>query len=252
MPRDERASIADPALTVDDGDALAALERGELEPLGLLPRSSNLTHLCRVRDAVGGELLAVYKPASGEAPLWDFPEGTLCRREVAAYVLATALGWPRVPPTILREGPAGVGSVQLFVPFDLGQHAFTLLEDRPDDFRRIALFDAVANNADRKAGHCLLAGDGSLFVVDHGVCFSAEPKLRTVVWDFALEPIPAAMLEDLRALAPQLEAGPVCERLSELLSAREVAATRDRLAALVSSGRFPAPGPGRPYPWPPV
>ena len=236
-------------MTGDDDAILRRLERGELEPLGLLPRSSNYTFLCRVRDD-GDELLAVYKPRSGEAPLWDFPDGTLCRREVAAYVLARALGWPRVPPTVLRDGPQGIGSVQRFLRFDPAHHGFTMLEGRPDDFRRIALFDVVANNADRKAGHCLLAEDGAIFVVDHGVCFSTEPKLRTVIWDFAEEPVPPAMLADLRVLEPELERGATAEALGALLSPSEVRATRRRLAELVERGRFPEPGPGRPYPWP--
>jgi uncharacterized repeat protein (TIGR03843 family) len=123
-------------------------------------------------------------------------------------------------------------------------------EERPDDFRRTALFDVIANNADRKSGHCLLAEDGEIFVVDHGVCFSTEPKLRTVIWDFVDEPIPPGMLEDLRALRGRLAAGAVRERLLELLSPAEVAATERRLADLLELGRFPEPGPGRPYPWP--
>jgi uncharacterized repeat protein (TIGR03843 family) len=238
-------------VTAADAGVLEQLATGELEPLGLLPRSSNSTFLCRVH---GGdrELLAVYKPRAGETPLWDFPEGTLCRREVAAYVLADALGWPRVPPTVLRDGPRGVGSVQWFLRFDPRHHYFTLLEERPDDFRRIALFDVVANNADRKSGHCLLADDGELFVVDHGVCFSVEPKLRTVIWDFVGEPIGPDLLADLGRLDPLLAAGAFRERLADLLSEAEVAATRRRLLELLSSGRFPEPGPGRPYPWPVV
>lgn len=237
--------------TRDDARVLRLLERGDLEPLGLLPRSSNHTLLARVRDGEA-ELLAVYKPRDGETPLWDFPAGTLCRREVAAYVLADALGWPRVPPTLLREGPDGLGSVQRFVSFDPEQHYFTMREERPDDFRRVALFDVVANNADRKSGHCLLAEDGELFVVDHGVCFSTEPKLRTVIWDFVGEPIPTDMLEDLGSLLPRLASGEVRERLGALLSEPELEAVRHRLAGLVELGRFPEPGPGRPYPWPVV
>ena len=248
MPGDERTPVAGVSR---DAEVLGALECGELEPLGLLPRASNHTFLCRVHDG-DRDLLAVYKPRAGEAPLWDFPGGTLCQREVAAFVLADALGWPRVPPTVLREGPFGVGSVQRFLEFDAQHHSFTMLEDRPDDFRRIALFDVVANNADRKAGHCLLAEDGEVFVVDHGVCFSTEPKLRTVIWDFVDEPIPPAMLADLRALAPGLAGGEVRARLAALLSVDEVEATRRRLDELVEAGRFPPPGPGRPYPWPPV
>jgi uncharacterized repeat protein (TIGR03843 family) len=246
-PASEAAASVAPAL--DDTGALPVLERGELEPLGVLPRSSNFTFLSRVRHE-DDELLAVYKPRSGETPLWDFPEGTLCRREVAAYVLADALGWPRVPVTILRDGPQGPGSVQRFVAHDRQHHYFTMRGERPDEFRRIALFDVVANNADRKSGHCLLAEDGEIFVVDHGVCFSTEPKLRTVIWDFVDEPIPPDMLEDLWALKARLATGAVRERLLELLSPAEVSATERRLADLIDLGRFPEPGPGRPYPWP--
>jgi len=250
VPGDERAPIAD-AVMPSDAEVLRVLERGDLEPLGLLPRSSNYTFLCRVRDGQD-ELLAVYKPRTGEAPLWDFPEGTLCRREVAAYLLAEALGWPRVPPTILRDGPQGVGSVQRFLTFDPQHHYFTMLEERPDDFRRVALFDVVANNADRKSGHCLLADDGEVFVVDHGVCFSVEPKLRTVIWDFVDEEVAPEPLEDLRRLDRELAGGELAERLRTHLSAREVDALRGRLADLIAAGRFPEPGPGRPYPWPVV
>jgi hypothetical protein len=240
-------------VTSPEAALLRRLERGELEPLGLMPRATNFTYLCRVRDeAEEDELLAVYKPRAGEAPLWDFPSGTLCLREVAAYVLARALGWPRVPPTVLRDGPRGLGSVQQFLRFDPDHHYFTLLEERPDDFRRVALFDVVANNADRKSGHCLLADDGELFVVDHGVCFSTDPKLRTVIWDFATDPVPSGMLADLRTLASRLVGGPDADRLRALLDEAEIAALRRRLAELVEAARFPEPGPGRPYPWPPV
>ena len=250
MPGDERSPGTLRGLSAA-GATAALLERGELEVLGLLPRSTNYTFLARVTDA-DRRVLAVYKPRAGEAPLWDFPEGTLYRREVAAFVLADALGWPRVPPTVVRDGPRGIGSVQLFVGFDPREHYFTMREERPDEFRRIALWDVVANNADRKSGHCLLSSDGEVFSVDHGVCFHQDPKLRTVIWDFAGEPIPAPMLEDLRALAPRLAGGSLRAALAGLLSPQEVAAIERRLLALVEAGRFPEPGPGRPYPWPPV
>lgn len=244
-------AIAPDDLAVDDRTVLGVLARGEIEPLGLLPRSSNMTFLVRVRDDAD-EVLGVYKPKAGEAPLWDFPSGTLFLREVAAYVLASALGWPRVPPTVVRDGPHGPGSVQRFLPFDPAEHYFTMHERRRDDFRRLALFDVVANNADRKAGHCLLADDGDLFSVDHGVCFAVEPKLRTVIWDFVGEPIPPELAADLRALLPALAGGRTCERLLELLAPDEVDAIARRLDRLLASGTFPEPGPGRPYPWPPV
>ncbi|HEX6230196.1 MAG TPA: SCO1664 family protein, partial [Actinomycetota bacterium] len=222
-----------------------------LELLGLLPRSTNYTFLARVTDG-DEQALVVYKPRAGEAPLWDFPEGTLCLREVAAFVLAEALGWPRVPPTVLRDGPRGPGSAQLFVEFDPREHFFTMQDERPDEFRRIALFDVVANNADRKSGHCLLSSGGEVFSVDHGVCFHVEPKLRTVIWDFADEPIPQGVLGDLRALRARLGSGSLRATLAGLLSSDEVAAVGRRLDALVATGRFPHPGPGRPYPWPVV
>ncbi len=153
MSRDERAleaGLSDPAVP-------RVLATGELEVLGLLPNASNHTFLARATSA-DEELLAVYKPRRGEAPLWDFPEGTLCAREVAAYVVSRALGWPNVPATVLRDGPYGVGSVQRFVPHDPEEHYFTLAERFPEEFRRVAAFDMVVNNADRKSGHCLLGG----------------------------------------------------------------------------------------------
>ena len=249
MPGDERPRGPGGGVTEVDDGVLGLLREGELELLGLLPRSSNYTFLARVHGD-GEPVLAVYKPRAGEAPLWDFPEGTLCRREVAAHVVAEALGWPLVPPTVLRDGPHGEGSVQLFVEFDPARHYLTMREERPDDFRRIALFDVVANNADRKSGHCLLSTAGRLFVIDHGVCFHDEPKLRTVIWDFVGEPIPAEMRSDLTALGAPLERGPVRDRLEDLLRPVEVRATERRLADLLQEDRFPEPGPGRPYPWP--
>ena len=250
-PSERRTPDADAQRDRDDAAAIALLERGSLEILGLLPRASNSTFLARVRDDQD-QMLAVYKPRSGEAPLWDFEEGTLAAREVAAYVVADGLGWPWVPPTVLREGPQGPGSVQRFVAFDPSQHYLTMQRDRADEFRRIALFDVVANNADRKSGHCLLAEDGRIFVVDHGVTFHVEPKLRTVIWDFVDEPIPEPLLEDLRGLEPNLAAGPFRERLQTLLTPAEIDATARRVGDLLRSGRFPEPGPGRPYPWPVV
>jgi hypothetical protein len=248
VPRDERPLEAD---HLSDARIPAALVSGELELLGLLPNSSNYTFLARA-TAGGDQVLAVYKPRRGEMPLWDFPEGTLCRREVAAYVVARELGWPNVPPTVLRDGPEGLGSVQLFVEFDTSQHYFTLEGTRADEFRRIALFDLVVNNADRKGGHCLLSPDGTIWVVDHGVCFSDEPKLRTVIWEHAGEPIPRELLTALRLFRDGLATGTVRTELSDLLSVDELTALGSRIDGLLRVGVFPEPGPGRPYPWPPV
>jgi len=227
------------------------LVSGQLRLLGLLPRASNYTFLGEVCHD-GETALVVYKPRDGETPLWDFPEGTLCRREVAAYVLSEWLGWPSVPPTILRDGPHGPGAVQLFVEADPREHYFTLRENRLGDFRAVAAFDVLINNADRKSGHCLRSSDGTIWLVDHGVSFSVEPKLRTVIWDFAGERIPAKVRSDVERLAGELESGPIRDRLTELIHEREVTATARRARALVKSGRFPSPGSRRSYPWPPV
>jgi len=230
-----------------------ALAEGEIEVLGLMPDSSNDTLLARCH-VEGEECFAIYKPRRGETPLWDFPEGTLHRREVAAYVVAEALGWPNVPPTVLRDGPEGPGSLQLFVRFDAAQHYFTLGTERADDFRRVALFDVVINNADRKAGHCLLGEDAKIWLIDHGVSFSDEPKLRTVIWEYVGEPIPDRLCGDLTGLAAALEpGGDTRAELRKLLTEPEVVATADRLARLLALGRFPEPEPGvRPFPWPPI
>jgi len=236
-----------------DLTVLAALAGGELEVLGALPDSSNAALL--VRCHAGAEThIAVYKPMRGEAPLWDFPDGTLHRREVAAFALARALGWPKIPPTVLREGPYGPGSVQLFVPFDVEHHFFTLEMEHADVFRRVALFDIAANNADRKGGHCLLDADGDVWMIDHGVCFAVEPKLRTVIWTFVDEPLPPDAAADLARVRDELAAGVgVATILGDLLAPAETAAVHERIARLLARGSFPQPEPGiRPYPWPPI
>jgi hypothetical protein len=236
-----------------DGDAAVRelLSRGAMRLLGLMPRASNYTFLAEVgsgRDTT----LAVYKPRAGETPLWDFPEGTLHLREVAAYELSRALGWPHIPFTTLRDGPHGAGSVQLFVEADGSEHYFTLREAGTDRFRPIAAFDILVNNADRKSGHCLLAADGTVWVVDHGTCFAIDPKLRTVIWDFAGDPVPTELVSDLARVARELRSGELRGRLGSLLSDAEVDETARRAETLVRASCFPGPGPGRPYPWPPV
>jgi hypothetical protein len=240
-----------PAALTSATRALDLLSSGELELLGLMPDASNYTFLAEVSDG-GGSALAVYKPRRGEMPLWDFPDGTLCRREVAAYELSAGLGWPAVPPTVLREGPHGIGSVQLFVEANPNEHFFTLRESRLHDFLPVALFDAVANNADRKGGHCLLGTDGTIWAVDHGVCFGVEPKLRTVIWEFAGERIPAPLLADISRVTGELSTGILGDRLADLLAPEEVEALAARGGTLARSGCFPLPSSERPYPWPPV
>jgi uncharacterized repeat protein (TIGR03843 family) len=247
VPGHERASHAS-GLSVP-----AALAAGEIEVLGALPESSNAALLVRCLTP-DDTMLAVYKPMRGEAPLWDFPDGTLHRREVAAFEVARALGWPRVPPTVLREGPFGPGSVQRFISFDPAEHFFTLEVAHAETFRRVAMFDLAVNNADRKGGHCLLDEDGDIWVIDHGVCFAVEPKLRTVIWTFVDEPLPADAAEDLgRVLAELRAGGEIATTLDALLAPHEVAATAERIDRLLADGRFPEPEPGvRPFPWPPI
>lgn len=235
--------------TVSDERARALLAEGDLELLGRIPWASNATLLASVRHREL-EGLAVYKPVRGERPLWDFPPGTLYRREVAAYLVSEQLGWRLVPPTLVREGPLGVGSLQLYVDADAEVTAFELLAAGNAALPRIAAFDVVTNNADRKAGHCLMGEDERVWAIDHGVCFHAEPKLRTVLWDLAGHPLEAADVADLEALAAAAAGGGLAERLAELLAADEIAAVAERSLGLARAGRLPAPGSGRAYPWP--
>jgi uncharacterized repeat protein (TIGR03843 family) len=227
------------------------LERGSIEPVGQVVWGSNYTYLVNV-SGEGSTMQAIYKPARGERPLWDFPHGSLVEREAAAFLVSEALGWGLVPPTILRrDGPAGAGSLQLYIEADPEEHYFTLNPDQKDRLRPLVLFDILVNNADRKGGHILLDGEGALWSIDHGVCFHVEPKLRTVVWDFVGEPIPGNLLEDIKSLREQLSVGITLEKeLSFLLSEQELEAMRQRARALLAEPFFPEPGPGRPYPWP--
>ena len=234
-------------------DACDFLLRGKIDVEGVVPWGSNYTFVVMVHNGKR-QVPAIYKPARGERPLWDFPDGTLAMREVAAYLVSDALGWPHVPPTILREGPQGIGMVQLFVELVDGQHFFTLRDQHRDEMKRIAVFDAVINNTDRKGGHVLLGEDGKLWCIDHGVTFHEYPKLRTVIWDFADQPIPSHLIQDLCKLRDQLrKAQPLEESLSKLLALREMKALRTRIDQLINTGVFPRPSDDwPPVPWPPV
>lgn len=225
------------------------LLKGEIELLGLLPRASNYTFAVRVKDAEL-ETIAVYKPQAGERPLWDFPGGTLYQREIAAYEVSEALGWNLIPPTVEREGPHGVGSLQLFIDAEPAEHYLSLMPARAEVFRRVAALDLVINNADRKSGHCLLEkGSAHIWVVDHGVTFHHEMKLRTVIWEFAGEELSPELRSDLGALRDAA----IRTRLRSLLSEAECAAFEGRLETLVELGHFPDPPQDRrPYPWPPI
>jgi len=226
------------------------LETGAIEVLGLIPYSSNYTFLTRV-SGPNGETNAVYKPRRGERPLWDFPDGTLAAREVAAWMISDT-SWGLVPPTVLREdGPLGMGSLQLFIPHDPDRHYFVLMDDHLEELAAFAAFDAVVNNADRKAGHVVEDESGRLWAVDHGLTFHVEPKLRTVIWAFAeerLTPAIRAMLEKLGAALA--DDGGLGAALADLLSPGEAAATLERVEGLLLEDRFPAPQGPRPLPWP--
>ena len=230
----------------DTETELRLLRDGDIIVKGRMPRSSNATFLVELA-LEGGTALAVYKPEQGERPLWDFPPG-LYRREIAAYLLSEALGWGLVPPTMQREGPLGDGSLQLFVPADFRQHYFTLLEaeEHRETLQRICLFDLVANNADRKSGHCLLVPGDRIYAIDNGLTFHAEPKLRTVIWDFGEEAIPPALREDLRrVLSDDLPPA-----LAELLDPDEQGALKRRARGLLRTGHYPVDKSGLRYPWP--
>ena len=242
-------------------DILQFLQVGTLEAEGLLPWSSNYTFLMRVCTK-GRELTAVYKPQRGERPLWDFAQGTLCLREEAAFLVSDNLGWHLVPPTITREGPHGLGSLQLYIEHDPEYHYFTFEGDPryQRQLQQTVLFDVLINNADRKSGHVLVQTEGDetlsdrIWAIDHGVCFHTDHKLRTVIWEFAGTRIPSDLIANLKRFQADLYANPstLTQKLRQLLSNREISALKKRLNSVLEQGKFPAPGPGRHYPWPPV
>ncbi len=242
------------ALTEDQ--VLQTLTVGIIEEKGLLPYSSNHSFLVVVaQDDLS--LPAVYKPQRGENPLWDFDWGTLCKREAAAYLICRALGWELIPPTVLREGTRGLGSVQFYIDHDANVHYFTVQDDArfASTLRQLALFDFIVNNADRKSGHCLIGSDDRLWAIDHGLCFHTEYKLRTVIWEFSGEPIPTDLRDDMVALRQQLTdpEDAVAQQLCALLNPDEIKALLGRLQQLLRRNCYPAPQPQRRnYPWPPV
>ncbi|AGI91479.1 SCO1664 family protein [Streptomyces albidoflavus] len=308
MPAPERVPpgpvTTSPAEPAPAGSVTALLTGGELTVRGRIAEASNAVLHCTVVHQ-GRTAACVYKPVAGEQPLWDFPDGTLAQREVAAYEVCAALGWELIPPTVLREGPYGPGMVQLWIdqadeepgeraepggapeagenapgPVPVG-HLLALADaERPapegwraiglaevpgggtallvhaDDarLRRLAVLDAVINNSDRKGGHLLTSADGRLHGIDHGVTFHTEDKLRTLLWGWAGEPLPEEAVTALGRLAAALgEDAPLTTRLAALLTPAEVAALRDRVAALLASGTHPVPGGEWPaIPWPPV
>jgi uncharacterized repeat protein (TIGR03843 family) len=252
-PEPETDAAPSASRTITLADLLRLLQEGTLELQGLLPNGSNYTFLATVTRS-DETLYAVYKPTRGEQPLWDFPEDTLALREVAAYLTSDALGWDFVPPTIYRtDGPHGPGSLQYFVHAKPDCHYFTFSNEEKAELPRVALFDLLINNADRKGGHIIKDTAGKLWLIDHGICFNSQPKLRTVVWDFGGQPIPTDLLDDLAVFRQRLdEDAELAEAYAQLLSPAEVAALRRRTDRLLKSSAFPEPGPGRNYPWPPL
>ncbi|QNS07181.1 SCO1664 family protein [Streptomyces xanthii] len=272
-------SVSAPA----DLSALDLLTRGELEVRGRIREASNAVLLCTVTHE-GREAACVYKPVRGERPLWDFPDGTLAQREVAAYEVSEALGWGLVPPTVLRDGPYGEGMCQLWIDgpeepeeagrllalvdgeepgegwkaigfAEVGEGRTALLVHADDPrLRRLAVLDAVINNGDRKGGHLLLDATGRLYGIDHGVTFNAEDKLRTLLWGWAGEPLTEEATAALETLRDRLGAGePLADRLGALITAAELDAVRERVAELLRTGRHREPGGDWPaIPWPPV
>jgi uncharacterized repeat protein (TIGR03843 family) len=237
-------------------DPIEHLTKGTIDVEGRMPYSSNATFLVHVVHE-GKSHPAIYKPLRGERPLWDFEAG-LHRRELAAYLLSEALGFGVVPPTIIRDGPIGEGSIQWFVTGDHAEHYFTIYESVPelhDRLRAMAVLDIIANNTDRKSGHCILvpkriADDGTIvgptvWGIDHGLCFAADFKLRTVIWEFADELIPDELLTNVGKLVDRVPLD-----IAVLLNDEEVAAIQSRAAWCVKERRFPVDPTGRRYPWP--
>jgi hypothetical protein len=233
---------------------LEVLEKGVItEEYGVMRWSSNYTFLLAV-EYEDIRTMAVYKPRKGERPLWDFPDGTLCYREVAAFRTSYELGWDLVPPTILRDGPHGLGSMQFFIDHDPNDNYFSFGEEMHPQLRRLVLFDYIINNADRKGGHCLLDETGHIWAIDHGITFNVDHKLRTVIWDFAGQPIEPQLLADLETLCQKLDDPhhAFVQNLCSLLSTAEINAFRRRVQRVLHNRRYPRTGPGPNYPWPPV
>lgn len=232
----------------------ALLTRGDIALEGMVPWSSNYTYLVRLK-LDDQEEYGIYKPQCGERPLWDFETGSLCKREVAAYELSAFLNFPNVPVTVLREdAPQGLGMVQQFIDHQRRENFFTLRDKCREEMQKVAVFDALINNTDRKGGHILAARDGTIWAIDHGVTFHEEPKLRTVIWDFIDEPIPAPLLQQLEKLRAALKGNePIRVTLEKMLARSELRALQLRLNELLRQRVYPAPPEDWPHiPWPPV
>ncbi len=229
------------------------LRGGEIEGGELIPQGSNYTFAVQLR---AGKLrfYGIYKPASGERPLWDFPYGTLHKRERCAFLVSRALGWSFIPPTVIRDGPHGEGSVQLYVPPDGNSNYFSLREEGRPELILIAAFDLMVNNTDRKGGHCFRGEDGRIWAIDHGLTFHPQPKLRTVIWDFSGQRLPEERVGEVERLGRALEEGgsPLRREMENLLDPEELEVFQRRVRAFLEEPRLPNPEEYRSYPWPRV
>jgi hypothetical protein len=239
-------------------DILTILQQGSLTIQGEFMWGSNYTFLAQA-ECESQSVACVYKPSRGERPLWDFPAASLARREVAAFLVSEVLGWSFVPCTVYREkGPLGPGSLQLYIEHDPEYHYFNFSDADRQQLRPVVLFDLLINNADRKGSHILKDSEGKFWLIDHGVCFHAEDKLRTVIWDFVGEPIPENLCANITQLSKSIldQNGKLtsnAEPLLKYLSKAEVRALAQRGMELVSQGLFPGPDPyRRPFPWPQI
>jgi len=247
---DDGPETPPPPLPEDEDEVLALLREADFVASKLIPWGSNYSFAAAL-ETDGREILAIYKPRSGEVPLYDFPDGTLYLRETAAYVLSRLLGWNLVPPTVVRDGPQGIGSVQLYIePMpDDDEDPREFWGSCREEIERLVLFDHVANNADRKLSHCLRDRSGKIWGIDHGLTFNEYPKLRTVLWQFVGQPISPSLVDDLREMQAQEQT--VREQLREYLSRAELNALSARVDRLVTTGRYPLLNPHRniPYGW---
>lgn len=239
--------------SADQPDIERILTEARVEESALLASGSNYVFLLEMCHDDAGTGFAVYKPQRGEAPLSDFPDGTLFKREYASYLVSEALGWHLVPPTVIRsEGLShGIGALQLFIEHDPSQNYFTLRDSRADEMKRIAVFDWLTNNADRKGGHCIVDRGGRLWCIDQGLTFHYDDKLRTVIWDFQGQPVPEDLVAQVSALGEKLATDQELRaQLLQLISPAEVAKLEQRIRQIETSRVFPPPPPWRPYPWP--
>lgn len=248
--RDESGGDEQTPAPLPEEEALALLRDAEITASRLIPWGSNYSFAVALEAPDGRSQLAIYKPQAGEAPLYDFPDGTLYRRELAAYLFSQWAGWDLVPPTVAREGPQGVGSVQLYVQPEAERPDRNLFWGSRDlAVERLVLFDHLVNNADRKISHCLRDREGKVWGIDHGLTFNREPKLRTVLWQFVGEAISLPLRRDLQGL--HARAGELSETLAGVISAGEIQALQRRIAGFADHGCYPVLSPRRnvPYGW---